>query len=186
VREVDPDVERFLAGLTPAMRQRLFVRLRMEFPIHQLEREWNTTAEQILEAISRGSDLTRRGVRGLLAEAAFFAEVVPAMARHGWHDATPGGDIAYDAALCQDDVVVRVQVKLQRRLEGRAMVGSDAPRKLGFSADFYVAETQKTRSGKRKGIHTRPYRFGEFDILAVSLAPATGTWDPSSTRWQAG
>jgi hypothetical protein len=39
-------------------------------------------------------------------------------------------------------------------------------------------ETQKTRAGNRKttGQKTRPYRFGEFDILAVSMEPATGDW----------
>lgn len=42
---------------------------------------------------------------------------------------------------------------------------------------MYVVETQKTRSGKKKGEKTRPYRFGDFDILAVNLQPITGEWD---------
>ncbi len=45
-----------------------------------------------------------------------------------------------------------------------------------FSADKWVVETQKTRGGLKKGVDTRPYRFDEFDILAVSMHPSTGKW----------
>jgi hypothetical protein len=43
----------------------------------------------------------------------------------------------------------------------------------------YVVETQRTRGGKDvlTGEATRPYRFGEFDILAVSMHPSTNDWD---------
>ena len=42
----------------------------------------------------------------------------------------------------------------------------------------YVVETQRTRSGKNSetGLATRPYRFGEFDIIAVSMHPSTNNW----------
>ena len=39
-----------------------------------------------------------------------------------------------------------------------------------------MAEVQKTRSGEKGGKQTRPYHFGDFDILAVNLHPATGDW----------
>jgi hypothetical protein len=44
---------------------------------------------------------------------------------------------------------------------------------------MYVVETQKTRAGTKKdtGASTRPYRYGEFDVLAVSLYPSTKRWD---------
>ncbi len=43
--------------------------------------------------------------------------------------------------------------------------------------DFYVVEVQRTRGGETpEGTGTRPYRFGEFDILAVSLGAAKGRW----------
>jgi hypothetical protein len=41
---------------------------------------------------------------------------------------------------------------------------------------MYAVEVQKTRSGEKKGQKTRPYRFGDFDILAVNLHPTTGDW----------
>jgi len=42
---------------------------------------------------------------------------------------------------------------------------------------IYVVETQKTRGGvNASGAQTRPYRFGEFDILAVSMHPSTRDW----------
>jgi len=45
--------------------------------------------------------------------------------------------------------------------------------------DMYVVETQKTRAGSRRttGGSTRPYHFGEFDLLAVSMQPSTNMWD---------
>jgi hypothetical protein len=47
-----------------------------------------------------------------------------------------------------------------------------------FRDEMFVVETQRTRGGKTdRGEDTRPYRFGEFDILAVSLHPSTGRWD---------
>ena len=43
---------------------------------------------------------------------------------------------------------------------------------------MYVVETQRTRGGKDATTQedTRPYRFGEFDILAVSMHPSTNNW----------
>jgi len=48
-----------------------------------------------------------------------------------------------------------------------------------LSADKFVVETQRTRGGKDKKSNsdTRPYHFGEFDILAVSMQPSTGNWN---------
>jgi len=44
--------------------------------------------------------------------------------------------------------------------------------------DMYVVETQRTRGGKdASGNETRPYRFGEFDILGVSMHPSCNKWD---------
>lgn len=40
-----------------------------------------------------------------------------------------------------------------------------------------MTETQKTRTGSDGDEKTRPYRYGEFDILAVSMQPSTGKWD---------
>lgn len=70
-----------------------------------------------------------------------------------------------------------MQVKLQRSKEGRPMWATEASR--AFPADMYVVETQKTRRGTRRktGGATRPYRFGEFDLLAVATYPSTTRWD---------
>lgn len=169
-------IEHLLAETTQEQRRELFRRLRTEFPIHQLERDWNTSAEAILEAIRRSPDLTQRGIRGILAEASFFAEVIPDLVRKGWTDVTPSGGVPYDAELRDGAGSVRVQIKLQRRKSGRPMMGNEVPRRLAFSNEFFVVETQKTRAGKRGGRATRPYRFGEFDILGVSLAPSSKDW----------
>jgi hypothetical protein len=41
--------------------------------------------------------------------------------------------------------------------------------------DMYIVETQRTRRGSDKKTRdsTRPYRFGEFDLLAVAMYPST-------------
>jgi hypothetical protein len=45
-----------------------------------------------------------------------------------------------------------------------------------YPKDYFIVEVQKTRSGEDGEGKTRPYRFGEFDILAVSMHPSTGDW----------
>lgn len=47
-----------------------------------------------------------------------------------------------------------------------------------FPSDMFVVETQRTRGGKdlKTNEDTRPYRYGEFDILAVSMHPSTNDW----------
>jgi hypothetical protein len=153
--------------------------LRQYVPIHLLEQQWGTTAEAILTAIARSSDLTQRGIRGILAEATFESSVLPQLARDGWTAATIVGDQAYDFLLQKHTAQVHVQVKLQRREAGspkeyaaRSRASLKCP-----SGKMYVVEVQKTRSGVKNGEKTRPYRFGDFDILAVNMHASTGGWD---------
>jgi hypothetical protein len=51
---------------------------------HPLEEEWGVDAETILSAIRRSSDLTKRGVRGIIAEAVFETSVLPRISAKGW------------------------------------------------------------------------------------------------------
>lgn len=166
---------RFLAECTPEVRREVFARLRKEFPLHPLEGQLNTTAEVILEAIARAGDLTLRGIRGVIAEAAFIEHVVRPSQAVGWRDITEPGDFPYDFKLVDAVAPVRVQVKMQRLERGRPKLWS---RSHGFPLEpVYVVETQRTRGGRNPdGTDTRPYRFGEFDVLAVSLHPSTNDW----------
>lgn len=170
------EVLHLLRELPVEDRRRVFDQLRAEFGIHPLEADLNTEAEVILEAIHRAGGLVLRMMRGVIAEAAFALHVVQELDE--WEDVTPEGDHAYDFALEDAQGMVRVQVKLQRSTEGRPTRGSDVRRReRAFGEEMYIVETQKTRRGNRDGANTRPYRFGEFDILAVSMYPATGRWD---------
>ena len=54
-----------------------YLRQRYNLTLHPLEKEWGITAETILTAIARSSDLTRRGIRGIIAEATFEEFVLP-------------------------------------------------------------------------------------------------------------
>jgi hypothetical protein len=148
--------------------------LRQKYPIHPIEKELSTTAEIILESISRASDLTLRGIRGIIAEASFKLNVVNQLT--GWEDITPSGDIPFDFLLFDGKNRIKIQVKMQRQKDHRPMMASEGYRFL--SADKFVVETQKTRGGldKKTNEDTRPYRFGEFDILAVSMHPSTNDW----------
>lgn len=171
------EVAALLDRLSREQREVLFQRLRREFPIHPLEKEWNTSAEAILEAIRRSSSLTQRGVRGVLAEASFVSTAILELQQSGWKEDTPEGDIPFDIAIHDATGVVRIQIKMQRSKEGRPMTGDKATKSMAFSSGFFVVETQKTRGGTKGGEDTRPYRFGEFDVLGVCMYPATGRWD---------
>jgi hypothetical protein len=168
-------IKALLQRCTPAQREEIFRHLREELTLHPLEAKLHTRAEVILEAIDRAGGLTLRMLRGVIAEAAFGVEVVGRL--QGWRDTTPAGHRPYDFRLEERKGAVTVQVKLQRSRENRPMLAPEANR--SFPPDMYVVETQKTRAGtdrKTRG-STRPYRFGEFDLLAVSMQPSTNRWD---------
>lgn len=168
-------IKKMLEECSEQEQRLIFDYLRQRFPIHPIEKQLNTSAEVILEAIARASDLTLRGIRGIIAEAAFKQNVVNKLS--GWADKTPPGDSPYDFLLSKGKTQVRIQVKMQRLKSQRPMLASEGYRSL--SLDKYVVETQRTRGGKDKATNTdtRPYKFGEFDILAVSLHPSTGNWN---------
>ncbi|CAN5846128.1 hypothetical protein BH23GEM5_BH23GEM5_15780 [soil metagenome] len=167
-------IKQLLSRCTPAQREEVFRLLRQEFPVHSLEAELNTKAEIILEAIQRSGGLTLRMIRGVIAEAAFEINVVERL--HGWSSITPPGDLPYDFLLDDGQGAIRVQVKLQRSVSHRPMWANEAYRFL--PADMYVVETQRTRAGSDStGASTRPYRFGEFDVLAVAMHPSTNEWN---------
>ena len=161
------EIIRLLDACSDDERKEIFQYLRKTIPIHAIEAKLNTQAEIILEAIDRSSDLTMRGIRGIIAEAAFLVQVLAKL--EGWTDITPPGDHPYDF-LIEDAVgTVSIQVKMQRSQKG------DPKTRNGK----YVVETQRTRGGKdpATGEETRPYKFGEFDILAVSMYPSTHEWN---------
>jgi hypothetical protein len=169
------EIKALLSQCSEEEQRLIFEYLRHKFPIHSIEQQLNAPAEVILEAIARASDLTLRGIRGIIAEASFKQNIVNHLV--GWRDITPQGDNAYDFLL--EDAVgqVSIQVKMQRLKAGRPMLASEGYKIL--SPDKYVVETQKTRGGtdKQTNSDTRPYRFGEFDILAVSMHPSCGNWN---------
>ncbi len=168
-------IKHLLNHCDQAERVAVFRHLRQEFPIHPLEAVLHAKAEIILEAIQRTGGLTLRMIRGVIAQAAFEVEVVERLA--GWSMVALLGDLPYDFLLRDIHGDMRVQVKLQRSKQGRPMRANEAYR--SFPADMYVVETQKTRRGtaRKTGRATRPYRFGEFDLLAVAMYPSTTRWD---------
>jgi len=167
-------IKHLLISAGKEQRQEVFRELRKEFPIHAIEQRLNAEAEIILEAISRAGDLTLRGIRGIIAEAAFATKVVETL--QGWKDITPAGNHPYDFVLTDGHGDIRIQVKMQRQKGHRPMMANEGYRFL--PSDMYVVETQRTRGGTdpTTGQNTRPYKFDEFDILAVALHPSTGDW----------
>ena len=109
---------------------------------------------------------------------------MPTVAVSGWSPGvTPPGDWPFDAILLKGDVSIRVQIKLQRLERG-------LPKRYyptHYNEELFVVEVQKTRSGQRlmgqakihgqEAVATRPYRFGDFDIPAVNMHPATHQWN---------
>jgi len=167
------EVLRRLASLDEDERREVFNRLRNKICIHALEEKWNISAEVILEAIARSQDITQRGIRGVIAELCFLLYVLDG---DGWEDKSPEGDLPYDFLLQDATGPIKVQVKLQRQRRGSPLTAYQWRKSLPES--WFVVETQKTRTGKdADGADTRPYRFGEFDILAVSMHPSTNDWE---------
>lgn len=147
-------------------------------PRHPLELRWGVTADVVLNAIDRASDLSQRGIRGLIAEAIFETTVVPVV--EGWR-VQPVVSDAHDFEFVAGENRVRVQVKLQRLERQKPKL---APRP--YPPGMFVVEVQRTRSGKRAGKKTRPYSFGDFDILAVNMHPSSGNWEDfvfTLARW---
>ncbi|WP_367344934.1 hypothetical protein [Stenotrophomonas bentonitica] len=175
-------IRALLQRITPEERQEVLQVLRREHnvAIHPIEIDWRTSGESILEAIYAAPDLTQRGVRGVLAEAIFRTNVVPLIGK--WKSIVFAGDLPYDVLMSSEDgePALRVQVKNQRREKGVPKVDAKLTKQLGLP--IYVVETQRTRTGKRTDANgaetaTRPYRFGEFDVLAVCLQPSSGNWE---------
>lgn len=167
-------IKALLAQCNREQRQEIFQHLRKEFRIHPIEDELNVQAEVILEAIHKSSDLTLRGIRGVIAQAAFEVNIANRLA--GFEVVPIKGDPPYDCLLRDAHSDIRIQVKMQRLKDHRPMMAKEAYRYL--PPDKYVVETQRTRGGKdpATGENTRPYKFGEFDILAVSFHPSTNDW----------
>jgi hypothetical protein len=158
---------------------------------HPLESAWGIDADTILSAISRSSDLTKRGVRGIIVEAVFVNDIIPTVAISGWQPVDFSGDHPYDALLKKGEVAARIQVKLQRLENGMPKLYYPKHYELG---SLFVVEVQKTRTGEKTAkktlprsettitktesvtVSTRPYSFGDFDILAVNMHPSSGSW----------
>ncbi len=142
------------------------------------------SSDAMLEALERAGDFTIRMIRGVFAEGAFAADVLPTLPKP-WREIRSNlGDPPHDFLLTDEPEgtpgsasMVRVQVKLQRSAGKKPLQASQQWKTLvKWPATHYVVEVQRSRKGEKNGQSTRPYRFGEFDILAVSLGPATGNW----------
>ena len=113
------DFTALLNSLTPQEQQMLFTQLRGRIPIHPLEQQWNITAEFILEAIARSQDITKRGVRGIIAELCFDTYIIGAMKHKGWIQHQLFGDLPYDALISHPHVgEIKIQTKNQRLERG--------------------------------------------------------------------
>lgn len=175
----DKDVElirELMAKCSFDERAALFRELRAAHQIHEFEAVIGAPAEMILEAVHRAPELTRRMLRGVIADASFRTYVVPVIAGSGWRDVTPVGNFAFDYKMDDGSGPVGVQVKLQRSVRGSPVVRDG--KRYGFDGEVFLTETQRSRTGTDGADRmTRPYRYGEFDVLAVSMQPSTGRWD---------
>ena len=175
-RDRPDEADRFLQAfekLRPEVREEVLRRLRGRHPVHPFERRMGASADVILEALERSGPPTIRGLRGVLAESAFDVNVVGRLA--GWQSLPTPEDPPCDFLLDDGRGAIKVQVKLPRSKAGGPMVTTEKGRV--FSPAMYLVETRKTRAGGTKaGEDTRPYRFGEFDILVVAMQASTRDW----------
>jgi hypothetical protein len=191
------EVKALLARMSEVQQRQVFAYLRSILPKHPVEDRLMISAEGMLDALDRAGDFTVRMIRGVFAEAAFATDVLPLLT--GWRLLPTSGDPPYDFLMTDQPEgttppasllypKVRVQVKMQRSVKKKEK-GSEGAKKsrplfaneqwstlVSWPADHYVVELQKSRKGEKGGQSTRPYRFKEFDIVAVSLGPARGKW----------
>jgi ribosomal protein S16 len=152
----------------------LYRELKLAHGAHPMEAVLNLTSDAVLSAIQKmkmQDGMPWRMLRGSLADLLFEVIVVPTLT--GWVDVPFSGDLPYDYKLrnpAREEVTL--QIKLQRSGKNEPSVFNKRTGKNMFSV-----ETQRTRGGTVNGVNTRPYRFGEFDILAVCMYPSTGRWD---------
>lgn len=169
-------VRELLSQCSPEERAAVFKELRAAHSIHPYEAVVGAPAEMILEAVYRAPELTRRMLRGVIADAAFRTFVVAAIGTRGWRDVTPEGNFAFDYSVDDGQGPITIQVKLQRSERGAPVIRHGT--RYGFDGEVFMTETQKTRTGTDGDENqTRPYRYGEFDVLAVSMQPSSGKWD---------
>ena len=138
-------VRDILSRCSPDERERLFRELLKEHHVHEYEKVVGASAEMILEAVHRAPELTRRMLRGVIADAAFAFSVVPSLNTKGWKDITEVGNFAYDYKLDDGKGPIRIQVKLQRSEKCAPLVKGGAA--YGQNADVFIVEVQKTRTG---------------------------------------
>jgi hypothetical protein len=159
-------------------RTQVFEALRKSLPRHPMEVRLKADSRTLLEAIARANDFTIRGIEGIIAEAVFALDVLPNLT--GWVEIATPSDAAYDFLLRQEgrSKDIRLQVKMQRRKKHAPWMANEVLKKSRkWPETSYIVEVQRTRGGKGAlGRKTRPYRFGEFDLLAVSLGASTGYW----------
>lgn len=182
VSEVDR-VKQILRGMSEAEQSQVLAYLRELLPKHPVETQLMISAEGMLDAIARSGDFTVRMIRGVFAESAFAADVLPTLA--GWRALPITGDPPYDFLLTDapgdpgplPNSQVKVQVKMQRSQRKVPLRADQQWRtRVKWPSTHFIVEIQKSRKGEKKGVSTRPYRFGEFDLLAVSLGPSMGRW----------
>ncbi|HLY62028.1 MAG TPA: hypothetical protein VKV95_14895 [Terriglobia bacterium] len=168
------ETKRLLAASSEVQRREIFTSMRREFSVHPLETKLDAEAGTILDAVSKVDDFTLRGILKLIPEAAFKVYVVSALAN--WRDESPPGYHSFDFLLRDAVGGVRVRVKTQCLRGHVPMMATQVYQQL--PADMYMVETQRIRGGKnhKTGEDTRPYKFGEFDVLAVSMHPSTRDW----------
>ncbi len=172
------ELKTLIAALSPEQQRDLFQPLLQNHLVHPLEAQWNISADFVLEAIARSQDITKRGVRGIIAELCFNNYIINPISEKGWIPQAIVGDKPYDSHLKNGDREIKIQVKNQRLKKGLPLTAAEqSARKFNGFGSWWIAECQKTRTGKdAEGALTRPYRFGEFDILAVCLHPSTNDW----------
>ena len=131
---------------------------------HEMEKKFNSTANDILDAISHGFR-AQVDVKGKLAELYLYKKL-NVLEKAGkirgleWHDK----DGAPDFTLNYQNKLIRLECKNVRS------------QPTSKPADGFRVEIQKTRNSK-DGTNTRSYRKDYFDVLAVCTFNQTNNWE---------
>lgn len=137
---------------------------------HILEREYDLTKEELLDAINRRFR-AKVTLEGAVAEV-HLGKAIKLLKRRG----VIANFIVHDEDGVPDySIWLPGALKKEIRIECKNIRNSDEAYRKGGQIYAYKVETQKTRTSKSDPT-SRYYSFSQFEILAVCLGKKTHNW----------
>jgi hypothetical protein len=152
--ELVSSIRELLSTCSADQKRLIFSDLRKEVPIHEFEHVIGAPAEMILEAVHRAPELTRRMLRGVIADAAFRQFVIPPLLGKGWKDVTPEGsfnEVKRESQSCAMERstasrTTSLLLKRRRPVQATTLINKKPAHTDTVSSIFWLFPCSPTRS----------------------------------------